>query len=113
MAVSLQIQHSGFSDSEVSETVHSALRNEAEHALLRRDYYRGRCQAFEAQYGMSSNEFMEKFEPGLLGDESQWCEWYAVQRGYILWERRYRILNGVTMCMPVTISRTCITSLGA
>ena len=97
MAVSLQIQQSGFSDSEVSETVHSALRNEAEHALLRRDYYRGRCQAFEAQYGMSSNEFMEKFEAGLLGDESQWFDWYAAQRGYILWERRYRILNGVTV----------------
>ena len=39
---------------------------------------------------------MRQFESGRLGDEPQYFDGYAAKRGLDLWERRYRILSGVT-----------------
>jgi len=80
---------------EVREVLNSALRNETELADMRRTYFERACHAFEQQYQMSSEEFMQQFESGALGDDADYFDWYAVKRGLDLWERRFRILSGV------------------
>jgi len=80
---------------EVRKVLSSALRNEAVLAYARRTYFERACRAFEQQYQMSSEEFMQQFESGTLGDDADYFDWYAAKRGFDLWERRFRILSGV------------------
>jgi hypothetical protein len=80
---------------EVRKVLSSALRNEAELANMRRTYFERTCHSFEQQYQMSSEEFMQQFESGVLGDDADYFDWYAAKRGLDLWERRFRILSGV------------------
>ncbi len=40
---------------------------------------------------------MRQFESGALGDEAVYFDWYAAKRGLDLWERKLRILSGVTV----------------
>ena len=42
---------------------------------------------------MSSQEFMQQFESGDLGDDAEYFDWYAAKRGRDLWERRSHILS--------------------
>lgn len=50
----------------------------------RLEKYRERLEGFEKEYGMGSEEFMDRFESGELGDDSEWFDWKfayeAVQR---------------------------------
>jgi len=80
---------------EVRKVLDSALRHEADLANARRTYFERACRAFEQQYHMSSEEFMQQFESGTLGDDAVYFDWYAAKRGLDLWERRFRILSGV------------------
>ena len=97
MVISLRLQHPEFPEPEVSETVNYALRKEAEQARLRRDYYAEQCHAFETKHEMSSDEFQAKFDAGTLGDAGEWFDWYAMKRGFNLWDRRFSILSGVSV----------------
>ncbi len=80
---------------EVREILDAALRREADLANARRTYFERKCHAFEQQHHISSNEFMEQFESGTLGDDAEYFDWYAAKRGLDLWERRSRILSEV------------------
>jgi hypothetical protein len=80
---------------EIREVVDVALRHEADLAKARRAYFERTCRAFEQRYGMSSDEFLEQFESGALGDNAEYFDWYAAKRGLDLWERRFHILSGV------------------
>jgi hypothetical protein len=94
--IALRAQFStGVNGDEVREVLSSALRNEAELADARRTYFERACHAFEQQYQMSVEEFMQQFESGALGDDADYFDWYAAKRGLDLWERRFRILSGV------------------
>ncbi len=44
-------------------------------------HYDKRCRKFEKQYGMNSDEFIQKFESGLLGDDQDYFDWYAAKKG--------------------------------
>jgi len=50
----------------------------------RLEKFRGRLEEFEEEHGMDSEEFLEKFESGELGDDEEWFDWKfafeAVQR---------------------------------
>lgn len=81
--------------SEVRRVLSSALRREVDLADARRTYFERACRAFEQQYQMSSEEFMQQFESGALGDEAVYFDWYAAKRGLDLWEQRFHILSGV------------------
>ncbi len=80
---------------EVRKVLSSALRHEVDLAGARRTYFERACHTFEQQHQMSSEEFMQQFESGALGDEAIYFDWYAAKRGLDLWERRFRILSGV------------------
>ena len=87
--------HAGFSLDEVRQVVDSALRREANLANARRIYFARQCSAFEQKHQMTSDEFIEQFESGALGDDIVYFDWYAAKRGLDLWERRVRILAGI------------------
>lgn len=80
---------------EVRRVLDSALRREADLANARRAHFERACRTFEQQYQISSDEFMEQFESGALGDDAEYFDWYAAKRGLDLWEQRFLILSGV------------------
>ena len=84
-----------FSLDEVRQVVDSALRHEADLAGARRIYFARQCSDFEQKHQMTSGEFIEQFESGALGDDTEYFDWYAAKRGLDLWERRVRILAGI------------------
>jgi len=81
---------------EVRGVLNDALRREAELAGARRAYFERACRAFEQRHQMTSDEFMQQFESGTLGDDAEYFDWYAAKRGLDRWERRLRILSGIT-----------------
>ena len=74
------------------EVVAYAMRNQLRHAGIRRDHFAELCQAFESEYKLSSNEFLQQFDNGELGDDAYLFDWYAAKRGLDLWQRRFVIL---------------------
>ena len=85
--IALRTQFStGVNWGEVREVLSSALRNETELANARRTYFERACHAFEQQYQISSEEFMQQFESGALGDDADYFDWYAAKRGLGLCE---------------------------
>lgn len=82
---------------DVRSVLNGALRREAELARARRDYFERTCQVFEEQHDMSSDEFMQRFESGTLGDEAIYFDWYAAKRGLDLWNHKVGILSGVSV----------------
>ena len=46
---------------------------------------------------MTSDEFMEQFEAGTLGDDAIFFTWYAAKRGLDIWSHKLLILSGVTV----------------
>jgi hypothetical protein len=97
MDIALKVERPEFPASEVHDAVEYALRAETEQARLRRDYYQNACRTFESRHNLSSDKFLARFEAGELGDDAAYFNWYAAKRGLDLWERRYRILSGVSV----------------
>lgn len=97
MNIALQIQETEYSTDEVSDAVNFALRQETEQARMRSAHYEAICKSFEAVYGQSSAEFMQRFDDGDLGDDVDYFDWYAAKRAYDLWSRRFSILSGVSV----------------
>jgi hypothetical protein len=85
------------SPDEVRKVLDDALRHEADLAGARRAHFERICTVFEQQYRMSSEEFMEQFESGALGDDAEYFDWYAAKRGLDVWERRFQVLSGVSV----------------
>ncbi len=78
-------------------TLKTRFSTEVNLANARRAHFERACQAFEQRHQMSSEEFMQQFESGALGDGAEYFDWYAAKRGLDLWERRSSILSGVTV----------------
>jgi len=70
---------------EVQETISQALKNEAEIARFKMEHFRKLCQEFEERFGMTSDEFLKRFEQGELGDDQEYFDWFAAKRGLDLW----------------------------
>ena len=83
----------GVDHEEARDAVGDALHREAKWAEVKYAYFARVCRRFEAQYELTSDEFMERFESGELGDDQNYFDWYAAKRGRDLWERRSAILS--------------------
>ncbi len=53
--------------------------------------YRDRCRAFEHKFGMTSDEFMQKFEAGTIGDDQAYFDWYAAKSGLDIWNKQQNL----------------------
>jgi len=96
MALALKADLSGYKQVEIRNAVSYALTSSANQAGQRFEYYARLCQEFEKRFGMNSEEFMQKFDSGNLGDGQEYFDWYAAKRGFDIWRTRREILAGVS-----------------
>lgn len=97
MEITLNTGQSTFDLSDVRAALQAALSREVILARARRKSYERVCQDFEAQFKITSDQFLRDFEAGTLGDDLEYFDWYAAKRGLDLWDRRARILSGVAV----------------
>jgi len=97
MDIALKVESNEFSDANVREVVGYALRTQLQHARIRRDHFAELCRTFERDHKLSSNEFLQRFDDGALGDDAYLFDWYAAKRGLDLWQQRFQILNGLSL----------------
>ena len=46
---------------------------------------------------VSQEDFMEKFESGLLDDRDDFFDWYAAKKGFNSWDKKLEILLGISL----------------
>ena len=97
IVVNVKVKTDELAKDEVTDLLGSAVRHELDLARVRRDEFLKDCKVFEDKYHFSSDEFLERFESGELGDDADFFSWYAVKRGYDVWERRFQILSGIAV----------------
>jgi len=83
----------GYAEKEVKEVIDESIASRLEFAQRRLAAYQASCTTFEQRYGMSTQEFLEKFESGALGDQQEWFDWYAAAEGKKIWSRKRDILT--------------------
>ncbi len=97
MTLALKTDLSGYKKGDIRNAVSYALTSAAAQARQRYAYYANLCSEFEQRFGMTSDEFMQKFDSGILGDDQEYFDWYAAKRGMELWRARSDILSGVSV----------------
>lgn len=97
MEIILSTAQTTFDSNDVRSTLRAALRREAALAHSRRQAYERTCQKFEDQFNITTEQFLSDFEAGELGDDLAYFDWYAAKRGFDLWDRRTKILDGVSV----------------
>jgi hypothetical protein len=83
----------GYAEDEVKEIIHESIASRLEYARRRLAMYQASCAAFEQRHGMSTQEFLGKFDAGTLGDQQVWFDWYAAAEGQKLWSRKHDLLT--------------------
>ena len=63
---------------DTEESVNSAIKKDITEGEYMLDHLKERLDEFEEEHGMDSEEFMQKFESGELGDKEDFFEWHAV-----------------------------------
>lgn len=96
MAVSTISLKTTHSQSETRPILDEALKAQRDFAYARFRKFAQECNVFEQEYGMDSQQFLQKFESGELGDDEQWFDWYATVRGKTVWEKKYQILSDIS-----------------
>ena len=61
--------------------VKESLRRELALSEAKVNLIREEIEGFEKRYEMSSEEFLDKFEQGELGDDQEYFEWWGLIRG--------------------------------
>lgn len=82
----------GYAEEEVQEVIDESIASRLAFAQRRLSAYQASCATFEQHYGMSTQEFLDKFESGTLGDQQEWFDWYAAAEGKKIWCRKHDIL---------------------
>ena len=72
----------------MSAVISEALEREAGLLRVKARVLRGRIRGFERRYGMSSEEFREKFERGELGDDEDYFVWWSLLEALTQVEKR-------------------------
>lgn len=97
MTLAIKTEISGYEKGDVRKAISYALTFTAVQSQQRFAYYENICLEFERQFGMTSDEFMQQFESGKLGDDQEYFDWYAAKRGLDIWRERRDILSGVSV----------------
>jgi len=84
-----------YPQNETKMILDEAFHKERDFAYTRFKRFHKECQTFEQEYGIDSDQFLQQFESGELGDDVQWFDWYAAIRGKKNWEKKYSILNDI------------------
>ena len=97
MPLALKTDLPGYEKSDIRNAISYALTSTAAQARQRFEYYANLCSEFEQRFRMTSNEFVQKFDSGALGDDQEFFNWYAAKRGMDIWLNRSAILSGVSV----------------
>lgn len=95
IAVATLSLQTAYPQSETKMILDEAFHKERDFAYTRFKRFDEECRTFEKEYGIGSDQFLQQFESGELGDDECWFDWYAAIRGQKTWEKKYRILNGM------------------
>ncbi len=97
MTLALKTDITGYRHNNIRRAISYALTSSAAQANQRLKYYATLCHQFEQKFGLTSAEFMQKFDAGDLGDAQEYFDWYAAKRGLDIWHERREILSGVSV----------------
>ncbi len=97
MTLALKTDVSGYKKGEIRNAVSYALTSATVQARQRFEYYADLCAGFEKKYQMPTDEFIRKFDSGIVGDDQDYFDWYAARRGMDIWKTRFEILSGVSV----------------
>jgi len=97
MTLALKTDVSGYEKGNIRNAVLFALTSSAAQARQRVEHYFAICRGFEKKHRMTSEQFVQQFDAGSLGDEQDYFDWYAAKRGLDIWRERYEILSGVSL----------------
>lgn len=56
-------------------------------------FYKKQIHHLEKKYGMTTSDFLEKFEKGSIGDEQDFFDWYAFHKLLSSWIRTKNALH--------------------
>ena len=82
----------GYAEEEITAVIAESIASHLEFAQRRLSAYQLHCADFEQRHGMSTEEFLERFEAATLGDQQEWFDWYAAAQGKKTWSRKRDIL---------------------
>jgi hypothetical protein len=97
MTLALKTDVSGYKKGEIRKAVSYALTSATAQARQRFEFYADLCAGFEKKFQMSTDEFIQKFDAGNVGDDQDYFDWYAARRGMEIWKSRFEILSGVSV----------------
>jgi len=75
------VEINSFQEEEVYPIVRESLRRELALFEMREKLITEEIKGFERKYGISSYEFIKKFEEGVLGDGQDCFEWWGLAKG--------------------------------
>jgi hypothetical protein len=82
----------GYAEEEITAAIAESIASHLEFAQRRLSAYQLHRSDFEQRHGMGTEEFLERFEAGTLGDQQEWFDWYAAAQGKKIWGRKHDIL---------------------
>lgn len=86
----------GLQDEYLSRTIRKVVEHTKERTSTDVEVLRKDLSDFEAKYGISSDEFFNRFEKGELGDGADYFEWSAIFQMYRRATERLEMLEGVS-----------------
>ncbi len=78
-----------------TKAVKDAIQREKELGKFMLHRYEDKLSRFEDKYDMTTEEFVEKFEKGELGDDQDFFEWFAAFKGKQHWKEKLDQLHVV------------------
>lgn len=81
---------------ETKEAIATAIRKEKQEGEYLRNRFRKKLKAFEEKYDMETEDFIDKFNSGELGDREDFFEWKAVYKGLQHWKNKLKTLESAT-----------------
>ncbi len=75
------------------EAVKSALTKERVEGEYLLSKFHKKIQQFEEEYSMSTEDFIERYEAGELGDKEEYMEWKALHESIEHWQNKIKKLE--------------------
>ncbi|OGW00415.1 MAG: hypothetical protein A2889_01890 [Nitrospinae bacterium RIFCSPLOWO2_01_FULL_39_10] len=73
----------------------NSLKRERRVCSLAIEHLESQCKEFEKRYYWTTDEFLQKFEEGLAGDNEDFFKWYAIAQGLADWKSTMSALEEV------------------
>ena len=86
----------GLQDEYLSRAIRKVVEHTKERTSTDVEILKNDLSKFEGKYGISADEFFNRFEKGELGDDGDYFEWSAIFQMYKRATERLKMLEGVS-----------------